>query len=765
MHRGDVLVLVDEGGRVIEWGRAAEELLGRSAEDAVGQQVSALLSEVAADDELRRGGLPEAVSALVKPVMLGDSLVWQVTAAGDAMPGRDVAVLKALFAPSPEGLHVLDHDLRVVRSGTGHHARGDVHVGYPVGRPFTEMFARAGAEDETAVARRVLDGGGPVVNRLVRDVTVPGRPGRRTHSLSYFRLENADGDVLGLVATEIDVTDREHAQHRLTLVDEVRAQVGHGLNLGAVCRELVGALVPAFATTAVVEVIEDIVRGEEPPQVPVPQDVPLRRAAFDGPDPAYPVGEVRPMPAGTPLSQVLADLRPRLLVIEDDTSWLDADPTRADIIRRCGAHSLIVAPLVLHGLALGVVSLYRDRHMDPFVEDDLTVASGVSAHAALCVDNVTRYMREWVVAQSVQRRLLPEGPVTQPTLDVSRLHLPKPEGGGAWFDTIALPGERTALVVGDVSGEGITTAITMGLLRTAIHTLAAMDLQPDELLARLNDVATRLAAGYAPADLPNHEPLTATCTFAIYDPVDLTCTVACAGTTEPLAVRPDGTSANLPAPPGPPLAGPGKEPFPVATVDLPEGSLLAMATAGLADAALTPSGPLRPLLDSAAARPLPELCDALRAEFRPGQGGGEPLMLLARTKALPQDDVLNCPLPADSEAAPIARKATLEQLSRWAVDEETAFTMELVVSELVGNAVRYGAGPMRLRLIRGRRLTCEVSDGTTSAPRVQHARTVDESGRGLFIVATLADQWGTRYHPQGKTVWAELPAAPRPDSP
>lgn len=200
------------------------------------------------------------------------------------------------------------------------------------------------------------------------------------------------------------------------------------------------------------------------------------------------------------------------------------------------------------------------------------------------------------------------------------------------------------------------------------------------------------------------------------------------------------------------------------TVDLPEGSVLAMATAGLADAALAPSGALRPLLDSAATRPLQDLCDALAAEFSPGRGGGEPLMLLARTKALPQDDMLNCPLPVTSEAAPIARKATLEQLSRWRVDEETAYTMELVVSELVGNAIRYGAAPLRLRLIRGQRLTCEVSDGATSVPRVQHARTVDESGRGLFIVASLTDQWGTRFHPQGKTVWAELPAAPRTDS-
>ncbi|MYS23758.1 PAS domain S-box-containing protein [Streptomyces sp. DvalAA-14] len=755
MPGDDVLVLIDEGGRVIEWGRPAAELLGWSTEDALGQEVTALLPEVAAGDEQRREESARATPVLVKPLLRGTSVMWRVLAAGDAVPGRDLAVLKDLFAPAPVGLHVLDDRLRLVRASTARRGKRGLPVGHVVGRRFTEVFEGAGSEEETAVARGVLESGEPVVNRLVRGVRSTGRPGRRTHSVSYFRLEGPDGEVLGLVASEVDVTERENAQQRLALLDTVRDKVGRGLNLGAVCRELVEAAVPAFASTAVVEVIEDIVRGEEPPQVPVPQDIPLRRAAFAGPDPAYPVGEVRPMPADTPFSHVLADLRPRLLPIDDDTPWLAADPVRAEIIRRCGGHSLIVAPLVLHGRAMGVVSFYRDRHADPFEDDDLTVASGMCAHAALCIDNVTRYMREWVVARTVQRRLLSREPAGHPTLETAELHLPNPDGGGAWSDTIALPGARTALVVGEVTGEGITTAITMGLLRTAIHTLAAMDLRPDELLARLNDTATRLAAGYAPADLKDQEPLTASCTVAIYDPVDLTCTIARAGMAEPLAVFPDGAAASLPVTPGPPLAGPGSSPFPAATVDLPAGTVLAIGTTVVADQVLAPSGPLRPLLDGAGSGPLQDRCDRVAAAIGVGHRAGEPLMLLARTKALPRDRVLTRDLPADAEAAPIARKATRDQLAVWGVDEETASTTELIVSELVGNAVRHGAPPLRLRLILGSVLTCEVSDAATSAPHVQHARTVDENGRGLFILATLAEQWGSRYHPQGKTVWAE----------
>ncbi|MFD7446878.1 SpoIIE family protein phosphatase [Streptomyces sp. NPDC059909] len=770
MPSDDVLALIDEGGRVVEWGRPAEELFGWSAEEAVGQSVTALMREVAADDEWRPEGFSEAALMLVKPVARGSSVVWQVRAAGDTLSRQGMAILNTPFTQSLVGLLVLDGQLRVVRMNTAMDGLRDTPVGHLLGKHFIEAYGLEDPEDEAAVARRVLESGEPVVNRLVRGFEAPDRPGRRIYSVSYFRLENRNGDVLGLVASAVDVTEREHAHNRLALMDAVRARVGHRLNVGVVCRELVEAVVPAFAGIAVVEVIEDVVRGEEPPPVPVDRAVPLRRAAFQGLISAYPVGDVRPLPPGTPFSLVLSDLRPRLVPIEEDSSWLAADPARADSIRRSGAHSLIVAPLALRGQALGVVSFYRHQQEDPFDEHDVEVASAVCAHAALCIDNARQYMREWIIASTVKRRLLPKPPVTQSSVEISHLHLPGPEGCGAWFDAIALPGARTALTVGDVSGRGIVAAITLGLLRTAVHALASLDLPPDDLLARLSDTVARLAAERAalPPEDPLHcEPLTAGCVIAIYDPVDLTCTIARAGLPEPVAVLPDGTRAGLFVPPGPLLAATGKAPFPATTVNLPEGSILAMGTTALADEVLAPSGPLCPLLDGAGTRPLPDLCDTIACALTGGRRAGETLMLLARTKALPANRVLTCALPAGPEAAPIARAAARRRLEAWGVDEETAFTTELIVSELVGNAVRYGAPPLQLRLILDRMLTSEVSDAATSAPQVKHARTIDETGRGLFIIASLADQWGTRYQAQGKTVWAQQPAGapqqtPRP---
>jgi PAS domain S-box-containing protein len=759
MPSDDVLILIDEGGRVVEWGRSAEELFGRSADEAIGQCVTALMHEVGADGERRPQGFPDAAAVLVKPVLRGTSVLWQVVASRDAMSRQGVAILKALFTHSPVRLDVFDDQLRVVRMNTAIRGLRNTPAEHLPGKHFTEAYELPDdAAEEAAVAQRVLESGEPVVNRLVAGFQAPGQPRRHRYSVSYFRLEDPHGDVLGLLASAVDVTERENAQNRLALLDRVHTRVGDRLNVGAVCTELAEAVVPAFAGIAVVEVVEDVVRGEEPPLVPVHSDVLLRRAAVEGPISAYPVGDMHPLPAGTPYSRVLSDLRPRLVSIEKDGSWLAADPARADVIRLSGAHSLIVAPLALRGQALGVVSFFRHQQEDPFAEDDLAVASAVCAHAALCIENARQYMREWIIASTVQRRLLPQQPAAQATVEISHLYLPSEEGGGAWFDAIALPSARTALIVGDVAGQGIAAAITMGLLRTAIHTLAVLDLQPDELLARLSDTVARVAAARAalpPADSLRREPLTSSCAIAIYDPVDLTCTIARAGLPEPVAVFPDGTSASLPVPPGPLLAGTHNAPFPAATVNLPEGSILAMATAGLADEVLTPSGPLRPLLDGAGAGPLPGPCGTIASALTDSHRTSETVMLLARTKALPADRVLTRSLPAGPEAAPIARAAARRQLEVWGVAEETAFTTELIVSELVGNAVRYGAPPLRLRLILERMLTCEVSDAGTSAPHVKHARTIDETGRGLFIIASLADQWGARCHGQGKTVWAE----------
>ncbi|MQY36793.1 hypothetical protein SRB17_47950 [Streptomyces sp. RB17] len=753
MSSGAVLLRIAADGRIVEWSARAADLLGRSREEAEGRTVAELMG--GDDGTTGRGTPPAALGAMsVRPVVSGDSFTWEVRDEhGEGTTDRDLAILRTLFVHSPIGLHVLDADLRIVRSriGTGEAPPGTEDA--LAGQDFPEALGLEDPEKERAAALRVLMTGEPTLQRVVRSVPNIGGGRRRHYSLSYVRLDGVDGEVLGLVASALDVTEHERALRRLELLEHVRATVGERLEVVAVCQELVDAVAPAFTSIVVVEVIEDVIRGEEPPLAPVDHDVPLRRAAFKGLMSAHPVGDVRRLPDGTPFSRVLNDLRPRLVPVTEDSPWLSADPARADAIARSDAHSLIVAPLTVRGQALGVVSFYRHRDEEPFDEDDIALTSDLCAHAALCIDNARRFTRERTIAATVKRRLLPQRRSAPSTMDVARMHIAGPGGGGAWFDVIELAGGRTALVLGDVVGRGVATATTMGQLRTVIHALAALDLEPNELMARLSDTAALLASERSalPAGDPlHHEPLTADCLIAVYDAVDQTCTFVRAGLPEPYLIRPGGDAQTLPVPGGPVLAGTDRSPFPATELPLPAGSILALGNEDL----LESEPGLRAVLREGAELPLDELSDRLAYALR-DHHGSEKLLLLARPTGQPADQVLTVPLAEDLAAVPEARAAVRGQLDAWGVGADDAFTTELVVSELVANALRHGAPPYRLRLILDERLTCEVRDAGDSVPHLKHARAIDEGGRGLFIVASVADGWGIRYHAVGKTVWAQ----------
>ncbi|MEU9803678.1 SpoIIE family protein phosphatase [Streptomyces sp. NPDC051000] len=689
-----------------------------------------------------------------------------------SVPGDvDRAVLDALFTQSPVGLHVLDTQLRLVRVNTATRTMHDIPVEEVLGRPFTDVFAGLTSPGEvTEMIRGVLATGVPVRERLVRSRLDSDQGQERARSVSVFRLSDAKGTVLGVAVAAVDVTESQVARARLRVLDGVRECVGQTLDVIATCQELAQAVVPSFADIAVVEVVEAVVRGEEPPTGPLAQDVPLRRAAFRARDghreaQAHPVGDVRSLRNPTPYSQTLIDLRPRIVALGDDSPWLGTDPKRAGAIRSAGAHSLLVAPLALRGRVLGLVSLYRTGESEPFDQGDLGLVREVSAHTALCVDNARRFTREHTIAATVQRHLLPRHPAGQSTVETAHLHV-SGGGGGGWFDAIALSGARTALVVGNVAGHGINTATTMGQLRTVIHSLAALDLEPDELLARLNDTAGFLAAERAArpfGDPVDKQPLSATCLYAVYDPFARTCTFACAGQpTPPVIVRPDGGTETADLTIGPSLGGEGW-PFATTTVEVAEGSTLALYTPLLLTSAQADTGDAPGLLREVLAHPdrsLQDLCDDALYALGAGERDGDAVLLLARTRTFPAHATATWDLADDLTEAGTARRHTLRTLEEWGVDDDTAAATELIVSELVTNALRHGTPPLRLRLIKDRTLICEVHDTSPTSPHLRHARAVDEGGRGLFIAAQLAQRWGTRHTPGGKTVWTEQDLTP-----
>ncbi|MEU9150541.1 SpoIIE family protein phosphatase [Streptomyces sp. NPDC048417] len=688
----------------------------------------------------------------------------------DISPVEDAAVLEALFHQSPTGLMVLDTELRILRGSVKMPVLHTAPFEQIMGRHFTDVYDLSAPGEVEAMLRGVLESGAPARGRPV-GVRPKGGPGPEYQvSVSASRLEDTKGRILGVLTEILDVTEREKVRARLRVLGSVRERVGQTLDVVATCEELVQAVVPDLADIAVVEVVEAAVRGEEPPPSPLGREMPLRRAAFgrsggEEQVQAHPVGDVRALPFPTPYAQTLTDLKPRLVALGPETPWLAAVPQRAEAILASGAHSLITTPLTLRGTVLGLMSLYRTGQGDVYDQGDVTLAVAVAAHAALCIDNARRYTREHTIALTIQRHLLLPEPATQTTVETVNMLVPSETGGGSGFDTFALSGARTALVVGEVAGQGIHAATTLGQIGTATRSLAALDLEPDELLARLNDTTISLAQERTALPPGDPMPLTGSCVYAVYDPLAQTCTIALAGHPPPVIAHPDGSTEIPQLPSGPRLGSTEGPPFAATTVSVTDGSVLAFYTPSLLTTSRSPETLQRVLAHTD--RPLQDLCDDVLYRLRSDTRHGDVILLLARTHTFPPDEVAAWHLDHHPKAVAVARDHTQLQLSHWGVDEETAYTAEMIVSELVTNAIRYGAPPVRLRLIKDRTLSCEVHDSNALAPRLRHAKTVDEGGRGLFIIAQLARTWGVRYSLDGKTVWAEqtLPPATSPRPP
>lgn len=681
------------------------------------------------------------------------------TPAGAGTPpgGLDDALLKALFTQSAVGLFVLDPQLRLVRTNS---LVEGIDTEEYIGRRFTEAFRLDDPDGSEQLLKRVLAGEGPARDHLVR-----GRlreiPGDRIFLVSAYRLDGPGDTALGLLSAVVDVTERERARARETALAAVREAVGGSLDVATTCRSFIDALVPRFADLAVIEVVDEVLRGADPPVGPLQSGTPLRRAAsgrcgtLGGDAAGRPAGGIRRLPLRTPYARAVADLRPRLEPLTAGTPWLDADPDGSRVLVETGAHSLIVVPLTLRGAVLGLVSLYRCGASEPFDEQDVSLAATATTRAALAIDNARRYEREHVIASTVQRRLLPQAERHQAAVETAHVLLPGRDSG-CWFDTIALSGARTALVVGGVAGEGLQTAIAMGQLRTVIQALAGLDLEPEEVLARLKETADRLAgerAALPPSDSLQGEPLRAGCVYGVYDPFTRTCTVARAGHPAPLIVGPDGRVVRLDVPEGPGLFDADSDLFAPATVTLEEGSVLAFCTAELLADARAEERITRTLAHPG--RSLQQLGDDIVYELPDDTRSAGAALLLARTGTVSDHRVATWDLAQERTTPATARLLVRDRLQGWGLDEDTVDSTELIVSELVTNAVRYGTPPLRLRLLLDTTLTCEVHDGSTASPHLRHARTVDEGGRGLFIVSRLAAHWGARHGPDGKVLWTE----------
>ncbi|MEU0425967.1 SpoIIE family protein phosphatase [Streptomyces canus] len=799
-HRFDVAdaapLLLDAHGTVTGWTKDAERLLDYPATEAVGRSVAALL----APEDARR--LPEItarcrtdgswaglLTALHKhgrpvPVMVRITVAddsdaserWLVLLSELAeAPGWDMSrrVLEQMVTRSPIGIAIVDTDLRCVWSNPALEQFGSAPAQQRLGLRFAEIQPGLDAQAIEAQMRRVLETGEPVVE-YEHVGRVRSAPHRETaHTMSFTRIDDDRGHPIGVYYTVVDITDRHRARQRLALLDRAGEYIGRSLDIRRTAQELADVAVPALADYVTVDLLESVLRGAEPTT-----HVPLLRAGQQSVNEGVPeaVVEVGEMAAYRPGS-------PPLRCLDSGEPWREErlDPLAAEWATHIpggrqatfldlGLHSVLVVPIRARGVTLGVTTFFRRRRQEPFDADDLNLAEDLVSRAAVCVDNARRYTREREAALVLQRSLLPHRLPEQGAVEVTACYRPADELtglGGDWYDLIQLSGARVALVVGEVPGHGIGAAASMGRLRTAVRTLAALDLPPEEVLGHLDDLVARTAReeGVGPGTEDTDSAQGAGCVYVVYDPVDGQCTMAAAGHPAPAVILPDGTVAFVDLPQGASL-GVGGPPFESVELALAAGSTLALHTDGLlarGEEWAVDAG--RDRLRQALERPAPTLdlhCRAVVDALAPDRPHDDVALLLARTRLLGPDQVADWDVPVDPALVAEARKTASRQLAEWGL-EEFAFTTELVVSELVTNAIRYAVGPIRLRLIRERSLVCEVFDSGDTAPHLRHPRTTDEGGRGLLLVSQFAQRWGTRFAPEGKIIWAEQSLEEPPD--
>jgi anti-sigma regulatory factor (Ser/Thr protein kinase) len=630
-----------------------------------------------------------------------------------------------------------------------------------VGTDAADLFAVDGKEAFTGL----LDALGTNQERTAV-LSVPGDDGTACDAVvTVVPMHSGNGDSGGLMMIRVAVTDLERftdpALMRWALLDDALPRISAMLDLEQMAQELGGVLVPHFCNSAGVLIRESIMGADEVPSFSPEGTAVLHRLAvaadndFPSWSAAFPAGEVLAYPPGTPYARCMATGAP---VLE---SHLDSKAARgiarawrrAPVARLLDGVSMVLLPLIARGTTLGFIVCTRSDAHRAFDAYDVEIGMDFAARAALYIDNARRYSRERATALTLQRSMLPTGLTAPSSVEIRHRYLPGNqliEVGGDWYDAIALPGGRVALIVGDVAGHGVRAAVTMGRLRTALQTIVNLELSPSEGLQQVDALMRGIG---------EREPAFATCVYAVYDATDGTCEIASAGHLPPLLLRSGGESEFLDVSPAPPLGvGEGMIESRMFTID--DGGILVLYTDGLVenrgqdiDDGLAR---LRNVFGpEALISPLEDLAKATLDGAYSDHDRDDIAVLIARLRRLPDEHVVTMTLPARPSAVREARGRVRSTLESWELTE-LSFTAELLVSELVTNALRYATGDIGLRMLLDRTLVFEIRDGSDALPRARQAADDDENGRGLQVVHRLAKRWGARLAGKGKIVWCEM---------
>lgn len=788
-----ISLALNHSGHITAWSADAAAWFGRPAEEVLGTHCRSLFTDSALDalyaalsdaaagqyysgvtTVAPRDDIPREVLLSCSPLLEGEGsagLLCQITDLAEASWREgQTAFVDALMRASPFGLGMIDNELRYVFVNDALAEFNGVPAKDHIGRRVGELVRAADGGEYEKHLRNVLESGEPLSNVLIGTRSRGQQDRDKVWSVSFFRLTDREGKVLGLGGLVVEVTERETAlleasafRHRLALVNRATSRLGTTLEMGQTARELTDFVVPDFADAASVEIRKDFLDGGRSPSA----DEPVTTVRLAGRSLLTGGTAGRMLFSGSRTEHVHEVGSRSHGSLSTGRPWRSEQPDRSALAelahlegeagppRKTALGSVIVAPLVARGRALGLVEFARSAERAPLDEEDLKVAEELAARAALSLDNARLYAEERRVAVALQRNMLPDDKdlPQRPGLEIAyyyRASSRSAKVGGDWFDVIPLSGHRIALVVGDMMGHDIQAAAGMGQMRTAMHTLARLDLEPVDLLSRLDKIVEiSPAMQYA------------TCVYAVYNTVTRECGIANAGHPAPVLWHPDRTTEMVPVGSGVPLGiGLGSSEFTVVDLLLPENSALVLYTDGLIerrhqDVDVGIETMREVLASSDPSGSLQQQCDNVVAELKEPTDDDDLAVLMASTPAMPGHRSVRWRVPPDPGSASHARSLIRRELRAWGL-EALQDTAELLTSELITNALGHARGEIVLQMAKGGTLVIEVADDDERLPHRTRMSLDDDSGRGLTLVSECAQEWGARSVTDGKVVWFEL---------
>ena len=540
--------------------------------------------------------------------------------------------------------------------------------------------------------------------------------------------------------------DAEAGRERLSLLSEVTRLLSSSLEPTTVIRRTMRLVEGRLADSCSVQVPREsgLVRLD----VREPRPASSTRAGKDGQD-------VLPFDSDAPAAVAFRTGRTQLAPLHDGE--VDDEPS--------GVSTALSVPLTANGEVIGVMT-FVDGPGRLFEADDVSLATEVASRAGVALSNATRFQREHVVADVLQRAVLPDSlpEVEGLLLDAEyRAGVAGTYAGGDWYDVFELSDDLVFFSVGDVMGKGAPAAALMGQVRSAIRAYAVSGQSPTEVLSSLDRLFDTLI-----------EDRVVTAVVGTITPSTGRVVLSNAGHPPPLVVRADGSATFCPMQRTLLIAaGLSGAPRPRDEVVLDRGDSLIMYSDGLierrgevithgmerlantATVVARAGWPDHPAATFASMLSVEERTDDIVVLCLNYSGISEG-RISAPAVGTTRDGMSTLHLEPVVESTPVARHWIAAHLRD--LPAEVTGCAALLTSELVTNAVLHAATPLCITLhILPDRIRVDVADGNPSFPSIKDYGRDAATGRGLTLFNTLASNWGVQAVEDGKIVWFELP--------